>query len=485
MVDGAAFRAGVRPPLGMAAMMADELPAETVLDQPGRAGGALEPVPARPAQRQRRIAAPVEEEQRLLALLQRPPHLLQQHGGQEAAARRGGAAHVDRPEVGKRRLCEARGKHRAPVAPLHRVDPAFDGGRRRGQHHREAADAPAHHSHVAGVVEDAVLLLVGGVVLLVDDDQAEIVERQEQRRARPRHHLDAAFRHLPPHPLAHARRKIRMPFGRLGAETVLEALQEGMGQGDFRQKDQHLPALVQSGRHRLEIDLGLARACYAVEQGHAEAAVLDAGAQHVGRLALVARQFRQAIGRVGFGHRRARRYHHRLEHALRLQPVDHRGRHAGGVRQAGARPGKPPVGRLQHPLPGGGQAVGLAGSPLQPLQPRLGVEGFRRAQQHARHHAGRRQRVLRDPVDEAAHGPVDGRAVEDMVDRPQLPGVDRLHVGVPDDARHQPRPQRHAHDRARHDMHAFRNRIGVGAFRRHRHEHRRGRREGRILCHHA
>ena len=34
MIERAAFRAGLRPPLVVAAMMADELPAEAVLDQP-------------------------------------------------------------------------------------------------------------------------------------------------------------------------------------------------------------------------------------------------------------------------------------------------------------------------------------------------------------------------------------------------------------------------------------------------------------------
>ena len=67
MVERAAFRAGLRPPFVMAAMMTDELPAEAVLDQPARAVRALEAVAADAAERQRRIAAAVEEQQRLLA----------------------------------------------------------------------------------------------------------------------------------------------------------------------------------------------------------------------------------------------------------------------------------------------------------------------------------------------------------------------------------------------------------------------------------
>jgi hypothetical protein len=45
--------------------------AKPVLDQPARTVRALEPVAADPAQRQRRIAAPVEEQKRLLLALQR------------------------------------------------------------------------------------------------------------------------------------------------------------------------------------------------------------------------------------------------------------------------------------------------------------------------------------------------------------------------------------------------------------------------------
>ena len=61
-----ALRAFMRPALDMAAMMADQRPAEAVVDQPGRAVRALEAVAAIAAQRQRRIAAPVQEQQRLL-----------------------------------------------------------------------------------------------------------------------------------------------------------------------------------------------------------------------------------------------------------------------------------------------------------------------------------------------------------------------------------------------------------------------------------
>ena len=62
----AAARAGRRPRFGIAAMMADELAAKAVLDQPGGAVRALEAVAAGAAEGERCVAAPVEEEERLL-----------------------------------------------------------------------------------------------------------------------------------------------------------------------------------------------------------------------------------------------------------------------------------------------------------------------------------------------------------------------------------------------------------------------------------
>ena len=113
MVERAAFRAGVRPLLVMAAMVADELAAEAVLDQPARAVRALEAVAADAAQRQRRIAAPVEEEQRLLAALQRLRASAEISTGDRKPPRAGGARRMSIGcEVGQRGLGEARRQRR-------------------------------------------------------------------------------------------------------------------------------------------------------------------------------------------------------------------------------------------------------------------------------------------------------------------------------------------------------------------------------------
>src|SRR5262245_34678164 len=101
MVERPAFRTGLRPPVAVAAMMTDELPAETMLDQPARTVGTLEAVAADAAERQRRVAATVEEQQRLFAAVEIVAQPIDQNRRQEAAARRRRPAHVDRAEFGE------------------------------------------------------------------------------------------------------------------------------------------------------------------------------------------------------------------------------------------------------------------------------------------------------------------------------------------------------------------------------------------------
>ena len=72
-------------------MVADELAAKAVLDQPARAVRALEAVAADAAERQRRIAAAVEEEQRLLAAFQRVCRISVSSTGDRKPPRAGGA----------------------------------------------------------------------------------------------------------------------------------------------------------------------------------------------------------------------------------------------------------------------------------------------------------------------------------------------------------------------------------------------------------
>ena len=84
---GLAFRAFGRRRQRIAAVMADEPPPEAMIDQPGVAIRAMQAKAAGAAERERRIAAPVEKKERLLAALERDLHRLRQPRRDEAPAR--------------------------------------------------------------------------------------------------------------------------------------------------------------------------------------------------------------------------------------------------------------------------------------------------------------------------------------------------------------------------------------------------------------
>src|SRR6185312_13440471 len=77
-------------------MVADELPAETVIDQPSVAVGAGQAEAAGAAQRERRVAAAIEEKQGLLAALEGGPDRAGEPRRDVAAGRRALAAQIDR-----------------------------------------------------------------------------------------------------------------------------------------------------------------------------------------------------------------------------------------------------------------------------------------------------------------------------------------------------------------------------------------------------
>ncbi len=176
-IDIVAFGAMLRHTLDMAALMADEGAAEAVLDEPGCAIRTLEAMPAGAAERQRRIAAPVEKEQRLLAGGKR----LADGGGQRRrkpfSARRRHAPQIDRFDRRQFGAAETRGEPQVFVAALLGIDARFDRRRRRSEDHRGLVDLATHHRHIARMIGDAIILLIGRLVLLIDDKHGEVAER--------------------------------------------------------------------------------------------------------------------------------------------------------------------------------------------------------------------------------------------------------------------------------------------------------------------
>ena len=308
---------------GEAAMMANQLAAEAVIDQPGVAVRAGEAKAAGAAQRQRRKTAAIEKQQRLLAPLQRGRNRAGKRRRYETARRRPLMAQIDRLDRRHGLAAEALGQLQPLIAAAPRIDLGFERRRRRGEHHRNARDMAAHHRHVAGVVAHAVLLLVGRIVLLIDHDQPEIGIGQEQRRARADHDRNFAAGDRPPSARAPARGELGMPFRRAGAEARGEAVEEGRGERDLRHQNEALPAAADGVGDRLEIHFRLARAGDAVDQRHRIAAFCQRRFERRGGGALIRREFGWREIGVGLFRDRLRWQHHGLQRAFVDQAVDH------------------------------------------------------------------------------------------------------------------------------------------------------------------
>ena len=83
----------------MAAMMAHQRPPEPVFDEPGGAVRALKAMAAGAAERQGRVAAPVEKQQRLLAARQRLGDGLGKAGRDPFSARGRLPAKINRRDI--------------------------------------------------------------------------------------------------------------------------------------------------------------------------------------------------------------------------------------------------------------------------------------------------------------------------------------------------------------------------------------------------
>ncbi len=198
-----------------------------------------------------------------------------------------------------------------------------------------------------------------------------------------------------------------MPFGGLCAKAVVKAVEKLLGQRDFRQENQHLPARIQRLGDRFKINLRLARPRHTIEQRNRKTTGFDGFRQHFGGCLLVLRKRGARIIRIGLCNHGWRRQHDFFKNALRLQAIHDRQRYARRMGKAGACPGKPVAGKLHHAGASRSHALWhalrLAGTIAKPRHRRFGVEGGRHAQNHARHHAGRRKRIIGCPAHEAQH----------------------------------------------------------------------------------
>jgi hypothetical protein len=311
----------------------------------------------------------------------------------------------------------------------------FQRGSGGDQHRGGGAEAGADHGHVACVVDDAFLLLEGGLVLFVDDDETEVGKGQEQRGAGADDDGGGAFGDGTPGGAAGARCEVGVPDSGGDAEAALEALQPLGGEGDLREHDERLAALAEGFRDGFQVGLGLAGAGYSVEQGDAECARGDGGAEDSGGGSLVGGEDGALV--VGVGDREGRR---RGEDGGFQQPgirhaADDAGAGAGGVRQLAGGAGFVLGQRVQHLLAGCGDAGVGRGKDPAPAGGRRGGGAGDDAERHGHDLAGGRERVAGDPVHELAERRQHGRRVDHAGNGLQLAVRDRV-VGamVPDDA---------------------------------------------------
>ncbi len=250
-------------------------------------------------------------------------------------------------------------------------------------------------------------------MLLVSNDQAEIGKRQEKRGACADDDARPAFRHTPPAAAAARPAEIGMPYLRLGPEAPGKTGEPLAGQCDLGQQDQHLAAGFDRRRHRLEIDLGLAGAGDAVQQGDRKPG-RDRVPQHRRGVRLLRRQRRAGPRRIGRGAIVAvARHGDAPERAGRGETGDHPGadpRFTGELRCTATKAVR---GHLEHPPAGRGHAdvrQRIRRNVTRPRRRRL--ERLGNAHRHAQHSAARRQGVTCDPVDEVAQRARHRRAVE-------------------------------------------------------------------------
>ena len=415
-----ACRADVGALFDMAAMMADERAAKAMLDQPGRAIGALEAMAAGAAQSQRRIAAPVEEQQRLFAA--RQPFL---DAGDQGAATASARAAAPRGAGRWRRAAAAlRSPNRAaslsqPIAALFGVDARFDRRRRRGENDRRAFQPRAHHRHVARMIGDALFLLIGAFMFLIDDDEAEPRRTAgtgpsgRRRRRAPRRWRRAPHRR--------SRRRAGTPECHSAGRTPKRAAKRSRNCAVSAISGSRISACRparSAARHRLEIDFGLAGSGDAFEQDRAERALLDrrrpepaplrawSGSSVAGaksgirdrrdRLWRQSDDFEGAV--VDQSVDDARRRIRPLPRARiwRARFVAKRGQNALARRRRAA---SAPCPSCARPRRGGGRAGRL-----------------RRARRHAQHHAARRQRPAGNPVDQIEQRLAQRRPVAELGD---------------------------------------------------------------------
>ena len=285
-------------------------------------------------------------------------------------------------------------------------------------------------------------------MLLVHHDKAEAAEGEPQSRARADHRLRPALGDGAPGLAPLPRAELGMPERRIDPETRAEAREPLGAERDLRQHHQHLPAGVDGSGHRLEIDLGLARAGHPVEDGDREGGAGDRSAQAAGGAVLRRGEGGAGPGRIGPAEGRDLRRRDRLDRPLGGQSAHHAGAHPGRARDLRRGAGRPVAQQREHPAP----RLGHARSPSLPELPggthRRGLQRGGDAHAQAQHRPPLCQRVVGGPVDQAAQRPGHRRRLQQRRHRLEAGRLDIARARAPDHADTLAAGERHAHEAA-------------------------------------
>ena len=167
---------------------------------------------------------------------------------------------------------------------------------------------------------------------------------------------------------------------------------------------------------------------------------------------------------------RFRRQHQCFERALVDQAVDHAGADAGFAGCIAFAAQHSVCKKRQHPLPRRGHALrGRAGKAHADALA-LGAEMLAHAQAHPQHHAARGDRVVRDPVDEAAQLGAQRRQFELFLNVLEAVVEPRIGLRVlrPDHGSGLAGAERHADDIARRKLKRLGHPVGIGPVKRDR-----------------
>ena len=307
-------------------------------------------------------------------------------------------------------------------------------------------------------------------MLLIDDDQTERWKGQPQRGPGADHDLCPALGDGAPGLAALARAELGMPDRGLHTEACAKAPQPLSAERDLGQHHHHLMACIERRGDGLEIDLGLAGAGYAVENGDREFPGGDCLSQCVSDVCLRIGQDRAGTARIGAAKGRDLAHRDRLDRAEGSQATHHGGSHIGFARDLGGSARRPVLQKREHATSGFRHSRCLVlPTPVRgPHRRRL--HGGRHAHRHTQNGAALCKRVVGRPIDQAAERLGHRRRLQHCRHRLE---TRRLHVAfalTPDHADALHPAERHAHEGAGRNVGCklFRHGVVVSAVERQR-----------------